>query len=480
MDHSLNEVAALFNDIDERLTRAELIAESMDTRALDLENIGWTRLYGQDDDNTGLTLETLHQTCPNLRDAAAANPLHKRGAQLRHAYIFGRGMDFPGATDKTKGYIENPYNLTAMFSTQAYSTNNLALFTDGNLFVLRDEKTNILTIVPITQITGTVTDPDDSSSVRYFQRSWSDGKIVKIRWYPLSRYKRSLVGRGKRGKGINKTISDGGGKAIAVSQDQVIYHHATQRQSGWIFGVPDSLAAAVWAVAYSNYLTDNATLVKALSQFAFTLTSATKAGRDNAAVAVATPGVGGTSILGSGTALGSVGVPSAQVDFSKGQPLAAVVAASFGVPVVALLSSSGASGGSYGAEATLDEPTLKGMTAEQDSWKVLYNELVHDMGSPDSETTFPNISVDPIYRQTQAIGEAYADGRIHQDEARDATLPLLDITKKRDTLPKPDEFNAGGDKNNTTNPEPSQGNTGAMPGGVNQNTGDHSTDGSSN
>ena len=479
MDHSLNEVAALFNKLDERLTRAEFIEESLNTRALDLENIGWTRLYGQADDDTGLTLDTLHQTCPNLRDAAGTNPLHKRGAQLRHAYIFGRGMDFPGITPDTQKLIDNPYNISAMFSVQAYATNNLALFTDGNLFVLRDEKTKILTIIPLSQITGTVTDPDDASRVRYFQRSWSDGKTVKDRWYPVARYKKSLVGRGKRGKGINKTITIGG-RSLPVAQDQVIYHHATQRQAGWIFGVPDSLAAAVWSVAYSNYLTDNSTLVKALSQFAFTLTSATKAGRDNAAVAVATPGVGGTSVLGSGTALGSVGVPSAQVDFSKGQPLAAMVAASFGVPVVALLSSSGASGGSYGAEATLDEPTSKGMSAEQDSWTVLYDELIHDLGSPDAKTTFPNISVDPIYRQSQSIAEAYMDGRIHQDEAREATLKLLDVIKKHDTLPKPDKFNAGGDKNDKSNPTPSQGNTGAIPGGVNQDNGDHSTDGSSN
>ena len=163
MDHSLNEVAVLFDALDTRLKRAEFISESLDTRALEIENIGWTRLYGQSDDDTGLTLETLHQTCPNLRDAAAVNPLHKRGAQLRHAYIFGRGMDFPGITPDTQKLIDNPYNLSAMFSVQAYATNNLALFTDGNLFVLRDEKTKILTIIPLSQITGTVTDPDDSS-----------------------------------------------------------------------------------------------------------------------------------------------------------------------------------------------------------------------------------------------------------------------------------------------------------------------------
>lgn len=451
------------------------IRESVDLRALQLEDIGWVCLEGQEGD-TGLSLGTLHDLSEKLRDQAAMNPLHKRGAQLRQVYVFGRGIDFTGLTPKTEDIIANPYNKSALFSSQAYETNNLALFTDGNLFIIRDEKTNTLTVVPIKQISSVITDPDDSSKIRYIKRSWSDGETNKERWYPLARYKKTKVGRGIRTGGINKTITSKGSKPIPVAQDQVMYHHSTQRQTGWMFGVPDSLAASVWAIAYSNYLTDDATLVKALSQFAWSVTTANKTGRDNASVQVATPGVGGTSIMGSNNALGSVGVPSAQVNFNNGQPLAAMVATSFGVPVIALLSSPGATGGSYGAATTLDEPTVKGMASIQDSWVILYEEILSDMGSPKVETTFPNINQDPTYRETQSIGLAYSDGRLHQDEARAATLKALDVKQLHEELPEPDEFNAGGTKNDTTNPSPSQGNSGSTPGGVNQDIGDHTTD----
>ena len=160
-----------------------------------------------------------------------------------------------------------------------------------------------------------------------------------------------------------------------------------------------------------------------------------------------------------------------------------MVATSFGVPVIALLSSPGATGGSYGAATTLDEPTLKGMKAEQDTYKLFLQELLEDMGSPDAEVSFPNISQDPTYRELQSLAQAYATGAISQQEYRDATLQLLDVTKIDDTLPKPDAFNAGVDKQaeaeataQASNPVPSQGNSGAVAGGNDQGDTNHDMD----
>lgn len=458
-------------------SRIMALEERLANRTIQLEDIGWTRLDGRNpDEDTGLDLDALHTLSDKLRDMAAADPLHKRGAQLRHAYVFGRGINFSGLNPRTEAAIKDRHNKSVLFSVQAYETNNLAKFTDGNLFIIRNEKTNDLTSVPLSQITADITDPDDPSRVRYFKREWStgDGEARKV-WYPVARYKKSQVGRGRRGS-IPTSIKNGS-ETVPVAQEAVIYHETTQRQSGWTYGVPDSLAAAVWAVAYKEYLADNATLVKALQQFAWAVTNANKATQNQAAVQVATnPGVGGTAVMGSGNALGSVGVPSANVNFNNGQPLAAMVATSFGVPVIALLSSPGATGGSYGAATTLDTPTIKGMKAVQDSWKLFYEEILEDMGSPDAIVTFPNITEDENYRTNQAIGIAYADGRLHQDEARAATLELLDVQPLHDSPPKPDAFNAGSDPNDDSNPEPSQGNAGAVPGGVDQNETNHDND----
>src|SRR5690606_6645697 len=133
-----------------------------------------------------------------------------RGAQLRHAYVFGRGIEFSNLEPRTESAIANLYNQAALFSVQAHETNNLEKFCAGNLFVVRNELTNVCTTVPIEQIKDAITDPDDSSSIRYILREWPDvnGTDKKQKWYPLARYKKSQVGRGKRGK-INKTIKYG-------------------------------------------------------------------------------------------------------------------------------------------------------------------------------------------------------------------------------------------------------------------------------
>lgn len=454
------------------------LEENLARKILDLEDIGWTKLGGQSTDGTGLTLDALHNIVPNLRDMAAVNPWHVRGSQLRHSYVFGRGVNFEGITPKTQTVVDDFYNQTALFSVEAHETMNLALFTDGNLFVTRD-KENHFGLVPIEQIQAEVTDPYDPSKVRYFLRVWNsvDGSgrgVVKKKWYPLARYKRSQVGRGKRGS-IRKTIKISG-ETVAVDQEAVIYHRTTKRQAGWTYGVPDSLAASIWTVAYAEYLRDNASLVKALSQIAWSITTASKKGNANAAVAMAKPGVGGTTIMGEGNALSSVGVPSAQVDFGKGQPLIAAVAASFGVPVIALLASPGSTGGSYGAAETLTDPSIKGFNAVQDSWKVFYQEILSDLGSPTVKTSFPNISTDATYREAQTLATGYATGAISQAEYRDAYTDLVDVTKLSESLPKPDSFNAGKDPADATDPTPSQGNTGAVPGGVSQGDTDHSAD----
>jgi hypothetical protein len=466
----IQEISRMF---DEQQIQIEQLRESISTRMLQLEDIGWDKIGGVLDDG-GPGLKVLKQLTPNLRDMAGANPLHKRGAQLRYSYVFGRGVEFTNLTPATQAVLDDLYNQATLFSVKAYETNNLEMFCAGNLFILRTEKTNQFSLVPIEQITAEATDPDDPSRVRYFLREWSNGKEKVQRWYPVSRYKKTQVGRGRRGS-IAETI-EYNSQPVPVAQDQVIYHESTQRQGGWRYGIPDSLAGAVWAVSYSGYLTDNATLVKALQQIAWAITSATKSGATNAAVGVSQPGTGGVATMGSGNTLSGVGVPSAQVNFNNGQPLAAMVATSFGVPVIALLSSPGATGGSYGAATTLDTPTIKGMKAVQDSWKLFYKEILADIGSPEAEVNFPNIEQDATYREVQSIGQAYADGRLFQEEAREATIAILDVRKTRKGLPKPDAFNAGKDPADTTNPEPSQGNTGAVPGGTDQDVTNHDPD----
>ena len=423
--------AAVDVELDGMRLELESLRESIADRALALEDIGWSRLAGSNanDENEGLSLDNLHNLIPQLRELAGTNPWHLRGAQLRHSYIFGRGMNYVDVKPRTQKVLDDLHNQSVLFSVDAYESMNLACFTDAAFIVLRNERTNKFTQIPLLQVHGVVTNPDDAMDIWYIKRCWNANGTDMERWIPVARYKRETPT-------IKKSIrAESGATPVPVSQDSVVYIKHTKRQTGWTWGVPDSMAAYVWTLAYAGYLQDNSKLVHALSKFAWTLTRSSSSGTDKVAAQIAAPGVGGTSVTGDGNQLSSVGVPSAQVNMNNGQPLIAAVATSFGVPTIDLLSSPGATGGSYGAATSLGPGIMKGFESLQDSWTLFFYEILADLGSPKAEVSFPNMSSDDPYRQVTSLATMVELGVIWPDEAREAALNLLDVDKAHDTLP---------------------------------------------
>jgi hypothetical protein len=454
-------VDELLSELSDLRANQELLEESMDDMAARYAELNWDLLEGYNQ-NGGLSLDKLKQLSKTLSDMAATNPLMKRAAQLRHGYVFGKGVVFKGQTSiapRFQAVLDDPVNERLMFSVQGYEELNLAKFTDGNLFVLYNRSTKTFTRVPLTEIEAYVTDPDSSERIWFIKRTWSSNDKTKSVWYPVSTY------TGEIPKKVEKNDT------TPVSTNTVMFHETSSRQIGWALGVPDSLAAMSWAIAYSNYLKNNSTLVKAYAQFAYKVTNQTRRGLDNAAAKVARPGVGGTALQAVGTELAPVNATGSQVNFNNGQPLAAMVATSLGVSIIALLSSPGAASGSYGAAATLDAPTLIGMISIQDTWALFYRNVLKTIGIKDAEVEFPAIESDPVYRQIASLVQAYMSGGLHQAEFRAALLDLLDIENALEGLPKPDEFNGGhvpGDEAPPGDPVSRQGNQGAVAGGTNQ------------
>jgi len=465
-----------------RFENQELVKESIRNRALELEDIGWKLVgeIGQDNDGAdGLDLDGLKKISVPLREMAASNPWHIRGAQLRHSYVFGRGMSYSNLKPKAQRAVDDPHNKAVLFSVGAYETINKASFADGAVFILRDPSSEVdkFNLIPLAQISGVVTNPDDASEIWYLKRSWSvpnedgSGSTDRSVWYPVARYKNTLP-KSKVRRTINKT---------PVDQAKTVYYRMSNRQAGWTWGVPDSFGAMVWTVAYSEALKDYSTLVKSLSLIAWKMTSSTPKGAAGASAQVRNPqGEAGGIASMSGTDLAGVGVPSAQVNMGNVQPLIAAVAASFGVPVIALLSSPGDTGGSYGSAQTLSDPTLKVMSAVQDSWRDFFEEILHDLGSKNASVEFPNIDSDPAYRQVASLAQATQLGLMFREEAREGVLQLVDAPKLYNTLPVPDGFNQYKDPATTVSsgddPLARQGNSGSVPGGVEQDTTNHDTD----
>lgn len=403
----------------------DFLSESLVDRVLQMDNIGWKSLNGLDsDEDGGLSLTSLKEISVSLRELTGSHPLFRRGAQLRNAYIFGRGMQVANVDKpRHKSILKNRQNVSALWSVEAYEVANMALFNDGVFIVAYDSKEKTFTVIPLRQIEGVFTNPNDAMDIWYIKRAWSANGVDYEKWYPTSR---------KKNPKNRLTVND---QVEQVDLNVKVFIKHANRQAGWTFGVPDSLPALIWTLAYSGYLQDSAKLVHALSKFAWKATNSTARGTQNVKTKTvnASDGVGG--VVSTTGEFGSVGVPSAQVNFNNGQPLAALVAASFGVPVIALLSSPGATGGSYGAAQTLDAPTLKGFEVLQYSWASFFEEILHYLGAEEAFIAFPAIETDAVYRQISSIAQAVELGIIWPDEARGAVLDLMDIEVMHDDLP---------------------------------------------
>lgn len=442
----------------------EVFEETLQDVIYQLESVGWEEVFNDAGAN-GPELNDLKKIAEQLSDMIASNALLKRAADLRYAYMYSKGVNFENV-DRAKTYIENPYNQQAVFGSEGQQLGVKARLIDGNRFVLRNTGTNALTVVPFAEISGFASDPEDNSRIYFIQRTWTrrDYRIgpepqPMKRWYPLNTFK------GKVPESID---------GVPVAQTTVIYHKAYNRQPGWIWGIPDALAAMQWAAGYSEYLKNNAKLVKAYSRIAFKFTTDEPTAASAAAASFAalpdSSTAGSASTMSSRSNLTAMPATGSTVNFNNGRPLAAMVATTLGVSVVALLSDPGQSG-AYGVAQTLDLPTIVTMQTLQADEKEFLKTLIRDMRAPNADVDFPAIDTDPLYRRIQSFAQAYATGAIFQDEYRAEVVKLMDIENAKDGLPEPDKFNTGhvpGDEQ-VTDPVPSQGNSGATGEGVGTN-----------
>jgi len=430
---SYSNFSEIGKQIDDLNAENASLQENLNDLAMRLDTVGWIPADGWDD-NSGMALSALQQVSKTLQDMAATAPVLGRAVQLRHGYVFGRGMDFVGIQPRHQNMMDDPYNKQVLFTNSAHEELMRTRLTDGNWFVLRHKQTNQFYRIPMSEITGVVTDPMSAERIWFLQRTYtkvgadgspSNGQTVE--WYPLSTY------TGNRRASIKNT---------SVNNAYEMFHMGFNKQVGWTFGVPDAFAAMTWVKAYSEYLKNNSKLVKAYAQIAYKASTSSKKTGQDAAVQIAQPGgIAGTALMGANTDLVPMPRAGSDVSFENGRPLAAQVAAALGVSVVALLSDPGAAGSSYGSAQTLDTPTIIVMATIQESWKAFYKEIFRKTKGADVSVEFPSIENDPVYRQIQSLMSAYSTGGITQGEYRAAILDLLDVQQLTEGLPKPDNFN---------------------------------------
>ena len=389
---------------------------------LEFDEKGWAPLNQFTD--TGMELQDIKIVSDNARRQTAANPILKRGSTLRASYVFGRGFKMSQAgsplAPRFQKIIDDPINQQVLFSEAACKKNEKSLFTDGNFFVRFDRRNRIFSRVPLTEITGWATDPDDPEIIRYYLREYQVREPVtdpyntylaetrKV-WYPLDY--------------VEKPVAQING--ITVDRNMVIIDTKANDETGSLWGLPDALPALPWSWAYSEYLKDGSKMLKALSAIAWQVKSkSAKGGANISSKPVSNKEVAATAVTGADIEMNAM-PRNNSVDLATGQPLAAMAATAMEVSVEALLAGSGSTGG--GGSQVLDQSTLNAAYARQGSWEDFFMRVLRLIGVPEPTVTFNNIIVDPAYRTIQSLSQAWMTGLFSAEIMQDAMAEQLGI-----------------------------------------------------
>lgn len=437
-----NELGQARSRLEDAEVRIEELEESLLEIADAFDNRGWAT--GLDNGEAlEMPLATVKKVSEVARAMNAINPFIKRGVNARISYIWGNGVEFEDISPEVEKAIRK--NRKIAFSQQAYEERERAAATDGNVFTALNKDDFSMFRVPLGQITGSISNPDNDEEIWYYKREWktktkngesgAEREVENKRWYPSMAYAQRIEDEGR-------SLPFRWNK-IGVDQKHVMQHDAVNKQVGWRWGVPDILPVIFWAKAYKEYLEDNLTLVKAYSRIAWQIKAASE-GSANAASAQwqSRPGrdpltgeriqeVGATAVTGLNTTVVPTALPASSVDFSTGEPIASAIASGLEISLDVILSSSENSG----AGSTLDLPTLKAMESRQKFWTNSFLDLFEFWGDDDAKVTWRNIDEDETHRRIQSVQLGYEGGLLHQEEARKEALELMRIVPSSEDMP---------------------------------------------
>jgi hypothetical protein len=415
--------------------QVDILQESWDEAAgallrLRTEDEGW-KILGQVSADNGFSLQTLKDVAKKAEIQATGNPLLKAAFELRFNPIFSRGFQIEG--EKKPRYqrkLDNPTVQETLFSDDGLDALERTCFNVGNLFLAYNRLTGDMQRIPFEQITGRSVDPDFPARTAYYQwshtRTEFDGKTTNlVEWLPVVEWTAA-------GKDTIDVIARN-----PVNHDWTLIDMRVNVPSVGHWGIPDSFPALPYAWAYSEYIRDASSLLKALNMIAWKVVGKSKSQAQTAGVALAGKRkTAGVAAMTAGTELSAM--PKAgQVDMADGRALAAMVASSTGVSTSSLLALAEGNGV---AVQSLDGTTVAMARSRQKRWETFYKRVFLAMGLEGLTVNFPKISEDPIHRQVSSLATGRATGAIWADEYRAAFLEAMSIRPLHATAPDVEEF----------------------------------------
>lgn len=222
---------------------AQLQESLLAQQALFIDNMGWEPLGADRADNgTGIKLEPLKKAAELGEALTTANPLIKRGVEVRTSYIWGSGVELSGV-----GRTGNRSLWRAVGSTEAQFELERTLASNGNVFFQVSTGAGgkrRCRRIPLSYVVGAATDPEDLGVVTYI-------KLRYMRWDRPTAGTPSPAGTGAPPQGRQSEVNvwvptielegppvasiDG----VRVDRTSVIKHAAVNRMTGWWWGVPD-------------------------------------------------------------------------------------------------------------------------------------------------------------------------------------------------------------------------------------------------
>lgn len=358
--------------------RYEKLEESYSRLQLALEDRGWERIMS-DGQNT-FTREGLRKAAELCRVMFIANPVIKRGLNIRAAYVHGQDVGVTCRADGTEGtqdinsvvqaFLDDESNRLNLTGSNARIRLENTLGTDGNVFVtlFTDPMTGMVQArtLPFDEIADKITKPGDRGTAHYYLRKWSEDGSERQELYPDLRYRPLIRPRTLQIDNDN----------FPINWDSPVYHLHDNGLDGWKFGIGDAYTSLPWARAYKEFLEDWILLVKALSKIAFTATKDKKTPASQVKrAALSNAPAGSTVEMSEGQKLEAVPKSGATIDANSGRPVLSMVAAGLGLSVTTLSADPGQEGARAVAE-TLNQPTRLEFQLRQKLWSEMYRAVL--------------------------------------------------------------------------------------------------------
>ena len=379
---------------------------------LELEDTGWSRLYGARE--MEFSRDALRRIARESRLFYMKNPLIRRAVDLENAYVFGQGVEIKAAHPLVDGvvqeFLDDELNRQEISTPRAMASQNTTLKLDGNLFLCffgNDVGGVRVRAIPFDEIQDVIANPEDAKEPWFYHRRTMPRNTM-LGEQPLDAKEYLLpdwqyTPRDRQDKYNGKPID----------WDHPVYHVTANRLSGQRFGVSEVYAAHDWARAYNEFLANWATITRALARFAWKVAAKGGASQRGAIKAVLDSGIstgtdynpapasGSTWIETAGSAdLQPVRTAGATTSPQDGRRLLLMVCAATGFPETFY---GDAAVGTLATAKSLDRPTELGMLGRQRLWsEVMENVLAYAVERKARAGDVPGLSG---YEDEDAWGE---------------------------------------------------------------------------